>query len=97
MAGSSESGVGASRRLRGPWAVLAVAVVLAVLVVALGHVRLGGYLLAAGFAVTAALRAVLGRPAMGALAVRSRATDVVGLAAFATVTAVLTATLNLAP
>ena len=85
------------QRLVGPWLVLAVVVLVAVAAVVAGHVRLGGYLLAAGFAATAALRLALPSRVVGAAAVRSRTTDVVGLGLVAVAAAVLTATLNLTP
>ncbi|MBC7640634.1 MAG: DUF3017 domain-containing protein [Rhodoferax sp.] len=87
----------AAQRLVGPWLVLAGFVLVAVGAVVAGSVRLGGYLLAAGFALSALLRLVLPSRAVGAAAVRSRTTDVVGLALVAVAAAVLTATLNLAP
>ncbi len=86
-----------AQRLVGPWLVLAGVVLVAVGAVVAGHVRLGGYLLAAGFAVSALLRLVLPLRAAGAAAVRSRTTDVVGLSLVAVAAAVLTATLNLTP
>ena len=72
-----------NRQLRGPWLVLAVGVAAAALTVVAGNVRLGGYLLALAFALTAALRLALPARVVGAVAVRSRSTDVIGLAKFA--------------
>ncbi len=86
-----------TQRLAGPWLVLAVGLTLALLAVVVDQVRLGGYLLAAGFALTAAARLVLPNRVVGASAVRSRMTDVLGLSAVAVAAAVLTATLRLTP
>ncbi|MEO7745177.1 MAG: DUF3017 domain-containing protein [Actinomycetota bacterium] len=85
------------QRLVGPWLALAFLVLVAVGAVVAGHVRLGGYLLAAGFAVSAVLRLALPSRVVGAAAVRSRTTDVVGLALVAVAAAALTATLKLTP
>jgi len=84
-----------SGQLRGPWLVLAVGIAVAVLAVIAGHVRLGGYLLAAAFALTAGVRLALPTRVVGAVAVRSRSTDVIGLLLTAVAAAVLTYTLNL--
>ena len=86
-----------SAQLRGPWLVLAVGIAAAVLAIVAGRLRLGGYLLAATFAVTAALRLGLPTRAVGAVAVRSRTVDVIGLLLTAVAAALLTATLNLTP
>ncbi len=82
-------------RLLGPWLVLALGVAAAVVAVALGHLRTGGYLLAAALGAAAVLRAVLPVRLAGALVVRSRPVDVVLLAAAAGAAATLAATVKL--
>ncbi len=82
-------------RLTGPWLVLLVGVGAAVVAVALGSLRAGGYLLAGTFGGTALLRAVLPTKVAGAIVVRSRFTDLVILSAAAVAAAVLAATLKL--
>ncbi len=84
-----------SQRLAGPWLVLAVGTAVALVAVVTDRVRLGGYLLAATFAVVALARLLLPARAVGAVAVRSRAVDVLGLALAAAGAAVLTSTLKL--
>lgn len=86
-----------NRQLRGPWLVLAVGIAAAALTVVAGNVRLGGYLLASAFALTAALRLALPARVVGAVAVRSRSTDVIGLLLTAVAAAALTYSLNLTP
>lgn len=86
-----------TQRLVGPWLLLAGVLTAAVLAVAAGQVRWGGYLLAAAFAVMATVRLALPSRAVGAVAVRSRTTDVIGLGVVAVAAAVLTATLKLTP
>lgn len=86
-----------SARLRGPWLVLAGGVAASVLAIVAGQLRLGGYLLAATFALTAALRLTLPTRVVGAVAVRSRTVDVIGLLLTAVAAAVLTYTLKLTP
>ncbi len=81
--------------LRGPWLVLAVGVAASLLAVVLGDLRLGGYLLSLSFVLVAAVRLMLPTRLVGAVAVRSRATDVVGMAVAGVAVAVLTATLKL--
>lgn len=83
------------QRLLGPWLVLPVGTVAALLAVVLAQVRLGGYLLATTFAVTSLLRLALPTRMVGALAARSRTTDVLGLGVAAAAAAVLTWTLKL--
>jgi hypothetical protein len=60
------------------------------------RVRLGGYLLGAGLGAAAVLRAVLPTRLSGAVATRSRTTDVLGLLAGAVTAVVLASTLKLA-
>ena len=86
-----------SGQLRGPWLVLAVGIAAAVLAIVAGQLRLGGYLLAVTFALTAAVRLALPTRVVGAVAVRSRTIDVIGLLLTAVAAAVLTYTLNLTP
>ncbi|HET8614474.1 MAG TPA: DUF3017 domain-containing protein [Actinomycetales bacterium] len=83
-------------RLIGPWLLLAVGVLVAVVAVLLDHVRLGGYLLAAALGLAGLLRAFLPSSLVGAVAARSRTTDVVLLLGAAAACAVLASTLNLA-
>ena len=78
------------------WAVLPV-LVLGVVVIALHHVRAGGFLLAAGVGLAAVLRLVLPTSRSGGLAVRSRAADVSTLAVLAVALAVITKVLDLRP
>ncbi len=86
-----------AQRLFGPWLVLAAGIVAAVAAVVSGQLRLGGYLLALTLAVTAALRLTLPTAMVGALAVRSRTVDVIGLLLAAGGAAALTAVLKLTP
>ncbi len=81
--------------LRGPWLVLAVGVGVGVAAIMAGQTRLAGYLIAGSLATIAVLRALLSTPAVGALAVRSRTTDVLLLLLAAGAMATLTATLRL--
>ncbi|HEY3534281.1 MAG TPA: DUF3017 domain-containing protein [Pedococcus sp.] len=78
------------------WAVLPV-LVLGLVVIALHHVRAGGYVLAAGAGLAALLRLVLPKSRSGGLAVRSRAADVTTLAVLALALAVITNVLDLRP
>ncbi len=82
-------------RLLGPWVVLPVGVTAAVVAVTLDQLRAAGYLLAAGLGAAAVLRAVLPARAAGAVAVRSRAVDVLLLAGAAVAAATLAATIKL--
>ena len=82
-------------RLLGPWLLLLVGVTAAVVALVLGQLRAGGYLLAATFGLTALVRLVLPTRVVGAVAVRSKLTDVVLLAGAAVATGVLAATLKL--
>jgi hypothetical protein len=82
-------------RLVGPWLLLAICLVTAVLAVTADRVRLGGYLLGAGLGVAALLRAVLPQRLAGAVVVRSRTTDVLLLLGGAVAAGVLAYTLNL--
>ena len=84
-----------SQRLTGPWLVLAAGVSAALVAVVAGQVRLGGYLLAASLAALAVLRLTLPARAVGAVAVRSRGVDVLGLSLAALGAAVLTYSLKL--
>jgi hypothetical protein len=86
----------ATPRLLGPWLLLAVGVLLAMVAVITDHVRLGGYLLAASLGLAGLLRAVLPASVVGAVAARSRTTDVLLLLVAAVAAAVLAYTLNLA-
>jgi Protein of unknown function (DUF3017) len=81
--------------MMGPWLLLAVCVLTAVVAVTVDRVRLGGYLLAAGLGVVALLRAVLPSRFSGAVAIRSRTTDVLLLLGAAVAAGVLAYTLNL--
>lgn len=83
-------------RLLGPWLLLMLGVVAAVVAVTADYVRAGGYLLAASLALAGLLRALLPPHLAGAVAVRSRTTDVLLLAVGATTATVLASTLNLA-
>lgn len=83
-------------RLVGPWLLLVVGVLAAVVAVTADHVRTGGYLLAATLGAVALARAVLPSELAGAVAVRSRTTDVLLLLGGAVAAAVLASTLNLA-
>lgn len=83
------------QRLAGPWLVLAAGTVLALLAVVTDRVRLAGYVLATTFALVALARLLLPARAAGALAVRSRGVDVLGLLVAAAGAAVLTSTLKL--
>lgn len=83
-------------RLLGPWLLLVLGVLAGVVAVLLDQVRLGGYLLAAALGVAAVLRALLPPSVVGAVAVRSRPTDVLFLVLGAVAAAVLASTLNLA-
>ena len=71
--------------------------VLGLVVIALHHVRAGGYILAAGAGLAALLRLALPKARSGGLAVRSRAADVTTLAVLALVLAVITKVLDLRP
>jgi hypothetical protein len=82
-------------RLLGPWLLLALCLLAAVVAVTTDRIRLGGYLLAAGLGATALLRAVLPPRLSGAVATRSRATDVLLLMGSAAAAGVLAYTLNL--
>jgi len=83
------------RRLAGPWLGLAAGTLIALCAVVTGHVRTGGYLLALSFALMALARLLLPAAAAGAIAVRSRPVDVLGLSLAAVGAAVLTSTLKL--
>jgi hypothetical protein len=85
----------ATPRLLGPWLLLAVGVLVATLAVVSDHVRLGGYLLAATLGLAGLLRATLPSALAGAVAARSRTTDVLLLLGAAVAAAVLAYTLNL--
>ena len=82
-------------RLLGPWLLLALCLLTAVVAVTTDRVRLGGYLLAAGLGAVALLRAVLPPRLSGAVAIRSRTTDVILLLGAAAAAGVLAYTLNL--
>jgi len=82
-------------RLLGPWLLLALCVLAAVVAVTTDRVRLGGYLLAGGLGAAAVLRAALPPRLSGALAIRSRTTDVLLLLGAAAAAAVLASTLKL--
>jgi len=82
-------------RLIGPWLVLALCVLAAVVAVTTDRVRLGGYLLAAGLGTAGVLRAVLPSRLSGAVATRSRTTDVLLLLGAAAAAGVLASTLKL--
>lgn len=86
----------ATPRLLGPWLLLILGVLAAVVAVTADHVRAGGYVLAATLALVALLRAVLPPELAGAVTVRSRTTDLLMLLAGAVTVAVLASTLNLA-
>jgi hypothetical protein len=81
--------------LRGPWLVLVVGVGVGVAAVVAGQTRIAGYLIAGSLATIAVLRALLPTAAVGAIAVRSRTTDVLLLMLAAGAMATLTATLRL--
>jgi hypothetical protein len=82
-------------RLVGPWLLLLVGVSAAVVAVVTGHLRAGGYLLAGTLGATAVLRFVLPTRVAGAVAVRSKLTDVVLLGGAAVAAGVLAATVKL--
>ena len=86
-----------AQRLFGPWLLLAAGVVASVAAVTSGQLRLGGYLLAGTLAVTALMRLMLPSAVVGAIAVRSRTVDVIGLLLAAGGAAALTAVLKLTP
>jgi hypothetical protein len=81
--------------LRGPWLVLALGLTVAVAAIMAGQTRAAGYLIAGSLATIAVLRAVRPTSAVGAIAVRSRTTDVLLLLLAAGAMATLTATLRL--
>ena len=83
-------------RLVGPWLLLAGCLLTAVVAVTADRVRLGGYVLGAGLGLVAVLRAVLPTRYSGAVAVRSRTTDVLLLLGAAVAAGVLASTLKLA-
>lgn len=85
-----------SQRLAGPWLVLAAGTAAALVAVVLDRIRLGGYLLAATFTLVALARLLLPVRVAGAVAVRSRVVDVLGLALAGVGAAILTSTLKLA-
>jgi hypothetical protein len=85
----------ATPALRGPWLVLAVGVAGGVAAIVAGQTRAAGYLMAGSLATIAVLRALLPTAAVGAIAVRSRTTDVLLLMLAAGAMATLTATLRL--
>jgi hypothetical protein len=85
----------ATPRLLGPWLLLALFLLSAVVAVTADHVRLGGYLLSAGMGIVAILRAVLPTRFSGAVAIRSRTTDVLLLLGAAVAAGVLAYTLKL--
>jgi len=78
------------------WATIP-ALALGLVLIALQHVRAGGFVLAAGAGLAALLRLVLPTSRSGGLAVRSRAADVITLAGLAVALAVITAVLDLRP
>lgn len=82
-------------RLMGPWLVLPLGVTAAVVAVTLHQLRAAGYVLAAGLGAAAVLRAILPARTAGAVAVRSRAVDVLLLAGAAMAAAILAATTKL--
>jgi hypothetical protein len=84
-------------RLLGPWLLLLGGGIAATLLVLDEHVRTGGYVLAGSLGLCALLRMVLPTRLAGAIAVRSRATDVLLLGSSALAVAVLAFSLNLAP
>ena len=81
-------------RLRWWWA-MAPVVLVGVLIFAPGHVRLAGFVVAAGIALGALLRLVLPKARSGGLAVRSRGVDVLTMAVLAIALALITAALDL--
>ncbi|MGL5859147.1 MAG: DUF3017 domain-containing protein [Angustibacter sp.] len=93
MASGSGAASAPAGDLGWPWAVSAALAASAVGVALADQVRLAAYLVAATFGVTAVLRAALPDHLAGALAVRSRTTDVLVLLTAAVGTAVLAATL----
>lgn len=87
----------ATPRLVGPWLLMVLGTLAAIVAVTGDHVRAGGYLLGASLATAALLRATLPPRVAGAVVVRSRTTDVLLLAGGAVAAVVLASTLNLAP
>ncbi len=80
-------------KLGRPWQFLVLGLSAMAVLVVLGQIRLAGLVLGASLTILALLRAIVPSSAMGALAVRSRTTDVVLLGA--TAAAVLTIALTL--
>ncbi|TWE11973.1 DUF3017 domain-containing protein [Rudaeicoccus suwonensis] len=76
------------------WAVLA-AVATGVLVTFCGSVRVGGFLIAAAMVLAAIARLMMHEEALGAIAVRSKATDAVVLLGLAAALAVIFAKVKL--
>lgn len=76
------------------WAVLA-CVATGVLVTFCGSVRIGGFMIAAAMVIAAVARLTMGENALGAIAVRSKATDVVVLLGLAAALAVIFAKVKL--
>ncbi|HET7305063.1 MAG TPA: DUF3017 domain-containing protein [Segeticoccus sp.] len=81
----------------GLWWVLGAGIVTGLVVVGAGGLRLGGYVMAAAFALAGVLRLVLPRSVVGALVVRSRGYDVVALWGVAIALAVVVTTVDLGP
>jgi hypothetical protein len=83
-------------RLRAWWA-MAPVIAAGVVIVGMGHVRLAGYVVAAGMGFGALLRLVLPRSLSGGLAVRSRVIDVLTMTILGVALAVATFALDLRP
>ncbi len=81
----------------GWWWVVAPVLLAGLALVALGHVRAGGYVAAASLLLAALVRLVLPTAASGGLAVRSRGADVVVMLALGVALAVITWAVDLTP
>ncbi|RNI22189.1 DUF3017 domain-containing protein [Flexivirga caeni] len=79
------------------WWFVAVGSALGLVVIAIGEVRAGGYLLAVVLGLTGIFRISLPDKAVGALAIRSRAGDGAALIILAIVVAILFSILKLTP
>lgn len=86
---------GSGFRRLGLWWLAAGAVLAGLVLFGLEQVRLGGQVMAAGFAAAAVIRAVTDRPGAGGIAVRNKGVDVLILLALALGVLIASATVKL--
>ncbi|HET8598690.1 MAG TPA: DUF3017 domain-containing protein [Segeticoccus sp.] len=79
------------------WWVLGLGFAAGLAIIALGALRLGGFVMAGSFALAGILRLVLPRSVVGALVVRSRGYDVVALWGLALALVIVVTNVELSP